>query len=149
MADKAGENPSGNCGMHITHRTLVLVIIAIALAAGWSALRSGESDIAVLRVFDGRGEDVFATLWVADDRDGFTWLRAARPDRKWLTVVQAQPKVEVRRHGRTKRYVALVFDTPEARDYVDPLFRAKYGLADRWREWSTGRDTIPIRLQNR
>ena len=135
--------------MHLSYRTFALVLIAAALAVGWSSLRAGEREIVVLRAFDARGQDLFATLWVVDDEDGFVWIRAARPDRKWLAVVQRHPRVEVRRRGRTKPYVATVFDTPEARRHIDPRFRAKYGLADRWREWSSGRDTIPIRLQNR
>jgi hypothetical protein len=30
-----------------------------------------------------------------------------------------------------------------------PRFRAKYGIADRWREWRSGRDTVPVRLETR
>jgi hypothetical protein len=133
--------------LHVTHRTLALVVIAAVLAAGWSALRAGEREIAVLRVFDGTGADVFATLWVVDDEAGFAWIRANRPDRRWLTIIERNPKVELRRQGRNRRYVAHVFDTPDARAYVAPRFRAKYGLADRWREWTSGRDTIPVRLE--
>ena len=36
-----------------------------------------------------------------------------------------------------------------ARAHVDPRFREKYGIADRWRAWRDGNDTIPIRLQPR
>jgi hypothetical protein len=61
--------------------------------------------------------------------------------------VEQHPTVQLRRQGRTLTYAANVFDTPEARRYVNPRFRAKYGLADRWREWKDGSDTIPVRLQ--
>jgi len=62
-------------------------------------------------------------------------------------VVERQPNVQLRRNGRTLAYVAKVFDTPNARHYVNPRFRRKYGLADRWREWKDGPDTVPVRLQ--
>jgi hypothetical protein len=63
--------------------------------------------------------------------------------------VQQNPNVQLRRSGRQRTYRAMVFDKPEARAYVDPRFREKYGLADRWRAWRDGSDTIPIRLEPR
>jgi len=135
--------------VYITYRTFSLTVIAATLAVGWTVVRSTDEEIVVLQAFDGRGQDVFATLWVVDDDAGFSWIRANRPDRRWLSVVRKNPNVQVRRRGQTHTYVANVFDSPEARHYVDPRFRAKYGLADRWREWRDGRDTVPVRLQSR
>ena len=135
--------------MHINRRTLVLAAVALAGFAVWSAIRPGGKEIAVLQVFDGRGKDYFASLWVVDDASGFVWIQADRPDERWLSVVEANPNVELRRRGRSRMYLATVYDTPEARAYVAPRFRAKYGIADRWREWRSGRDTVPVRLQIR
>ena len=122
--------------MQINRRTFVLALVALAGYAGWTAIRPGGKEIAVLRVFDGRGKDYFANLWVVDDESGFVWIQAERPDERWLPVVAANPKVELRRRGHSASYVA-------------PKFRAKYGIADRLREWRNGRDTIPVRLQAR
>ncbi len=134
--------------MYVTHRTLVLAGIALALCVGWSAIRSSGRDVAVLRTFDVQGKDRYTTVWVIDDA-GHTWIQAARRDRIWLSHMQQNPNIQLRRDGRSRRYRATVFDDAEARAYVAPRFREKYGLADRWREWSNGRDTIPVRLELR
>jgi len=63
--------------------------------------------------------------------------------------VQVDPKVELRRSGRTYRYRAVPFDDPDAIAYVDALFRAKYGFADRARALLDTRDPLPIRLEPR
>jgi hypothetical protein len=135
--------------VHVNRRTFVLAAVALAGFAGWSAIRPGEKEIAVLRVFDGHGKDYFASLWVVDDASKFVWIQADRPDERWLSVVAANPKVELRRRGRSRTYLATVYDTPEARAYLAPRFRAKYGIADRWRKWRSGRDTVPVRLEIR
>ncbi len=134
--------------MHVTPRTLVLACIALGLYVGWSAIRSSWQEVAVLRTFDVQGQDLFTTLWVIDDAR-LAWIQAARPDRRWLSHLRQNPDVELRRDGRSSRYRAMVFDNAEARDHVAPRFREKYGLADRWREWHLGRDTIPVRLESR
>ncbi len=134
--------------MHLTHRTLVLAGIALVLGFAWFAIRAGGRDVGVLRTFDVQGKDLYTTLWVVDDAE-FVWIRANRPDRKWLFHVQQNPNVQLRRFGRQGTYRAVVFDKPDARTYVAPRFRAKYGLADRWRAWRDGSDTVPIRLEPR
>ena len=135
--------------MHINRRTFVLAAVALAGFVGLSAIGAGEKEIAMLRVFDGHGKDHFANLWVVDDASGFVWIQADRPNERWLSIVEANPKVELRRRGRTRTYLATVYDTPKARAYVAPRFRAKYGIADRWREWRSGRNPVPIRLETR
>jgi hypothetical protein len=134
--------------VQVTRRTLVLAGIALVLGLAWSALRLGGQDVGVLRTFDVQGKDLYVTLWVIDDAE-FVWIRATRPDRKWLSHLQQNPNVELRRSGRQRAYRAVVFDKPEVRTYVDPRFREKYRLADRWRTWRDGNDTIPIRLEPR
>jgi hypothetical protein len=135
--------------LHVTYRTVALVAAVAGLFAAASALRSADRETATLRVFDGAGQDHYASLWVVDDPEGFTWIRADEPTERWLSVVERNPEVELRRHGRSRHYTARIFDTPEARAHVRGRFRAKYGWADRWREWRHGRDTIPIRLRSR
>lgn len=134
--------------MYITHRTLVLAGIAVALALAWSAIHGVGQDVGVLRTFDVQGMDFYTTLWVIDEGE-FVWIRANSPDRKWLSYVRQNPDVQLRRFGRQRAYRAMVFDKPEARAFVGPRFREKYGLADRWREWRYGSDTVPVRLQPR
>jgi len=134
--------------VYITHRTLVLAGIAVALALAWSAIHGAGQDVGVLRTFDVQGMDFYTTLWVIDDGE-FVWIRANSPDRKWLSYVRKNPDVQLRRFGRQRAYRAMVFDKPEARAFVGPRFREKYGLADRWREWRYGSDTVPVRLQPR
>ena len=134
--------------MRVTRRTLVLAGIALALGLVWSAIHVGGRDVGVLRTFGVQGEDLYTTLWVIDDAE-FVWIRANRRDRKWLFHVQQNPDVQLWRSGRQRAYRAVLFDKPEARAYVGPRFREKYGLADRWRAWREGSDTIPIRLEPR
>jgi hypothetical protein len=135
--------------VRINRRTFVYAAVALAGFAGWSAIRPGEKEIAVLRVFDGHGKDHFASLGVVDDASGFVWIQADRPDERWLSVVEANPEVQLRRRGRSRRYLATIYDKPETRAHVARMFRAKYGIADQWREWRSGRDTIPVRLEAR
>jgi hypothetical protein len=133
--------------MQLTRRPAFLLATLVVLVAAWSALQAGQSEIVVMRTFDGKGEDLFTTLWVVDDSHGFAWIRANRPDRKWLPLIAEGQTITLRRDGRTQRYVARVFDDEPTRAKVAALFRQTYGLADRWREWAQGSDTIPIRLQ--
>lgn len=135
--------------MGLNRRQSAILIATLVFAGGAYALHAGQREIVVLRTFDGTGRDLFTTLWVVDDAEGFVWIRANRPDRRWLPHLTAQPMVELRRGEGTQHYVAKVFDDPATRAYVAPLFRRKYGLADRWREWSEGTDTVPVRLRPR
>jgi hypothetical protein len=134
--------------VHVTRRTLVLAGIALVLGLAWFAIDLGGRDVGVLRTFDVQGKDLYTTLWVVDDAE-FVWIRATRPDRKWLFHLQQNPDVQLWRSGRQRAYRAIVFDKPEARAFVAPRFRKKYGLADRWRAWHDGSDTVPIRLELR
>jgi len=131
--------------MHIGPRNLTLIVIALAAFFAWQKLSPGNQEVVVLRTATLNGEDYFATLWVVE-AENHLWIRAETPTRRWLPAVRADPEVVVRRHGRDRRYVAKIYDDPEAREYVDSLFRAKYGLADAVRAMFTRRETIPIRL---
>ena len=53
----------------------------------------------------------------------------------------------LRRSGRSNNYRAIVYDTADARAYVDPMFRRKYGIVDELRAMMSPRDTIPVKLE--
>ena len=135
--------------MRMTRGPFLMLVAAVALVAGWNALQSAESEIAVLRTFDTEGQDFFTTVWVADDAHGYVWIRAHVPDRKWLATLRARSDVELRRDERSQRFAARVFEDGATRQTVARLFRDKYGLADRAREWISGPDAIPVRLRTR
>jgi len=135
--------------MRLTRRPFLILAASAALVVGWSTFRAAEREIAVLRTFDVAGQDFFATVWVVDDPHGFTWIRAHRPDRKWLAAVRERPDVELQRDGHSRRYVARIFEDGAARSAAARLFREKYGLADRLREWTSGHDPVPVRLETR
>lgn len=126
-------------------QTIVYLLIGAALFFGWKNLSRAAQETVVLRTSTVSGQDHYATLWVADDHP-HVWIRAEDRRRRWLGAVQANPNVELRRGMRTRHYRAILFDTPEARAYVDAMFRKKYGFADRVREFFGHRDTLPIRL---
>ena len=129
-------------------QALTLLLLGLGLFHGWKHLSRAAAETAVLHTSTLRNEDRFATVWVVDDHP-HVWIRAENRRRRWLGHVLAHPEVELRRRGETFRYRAVAYDTPEARAYVDGLFREKYGLADRARELLTDRDTLPIRLDPR
>ncbi|MDH5566277.1 MAG: hypothetical protein OEY15_06390 [Myxococcales bacterium] len=132
--------------MYLRSRGFALASIALALFLGWKVLARGAHEVVVLRTETLQGQDHYATLWVVD-AEKFVWIRAESPTRRWLPAVRKNPQVTLRRGGRDLRYRATIWDTPEARAYVDPMFRAKYGLADTARAILTQRETIPIRLE--
>ena len=122
-----------------------LLLFGFALFQGWKTFSGAAQETVGLRTSTLHNEDYFATLWVVDDHP-YVWIRAEDRSQRWLPAVEANPLVEVRRAGQTLHYRATPHDTPEARAYVDRLFREKYGLADRVRELFGERDTLPIRL---
>jgi hypothetical protein len=129
-------------------RTTVYLLIGAALFFGWRSLSRATRETVVLSTSTLGSQDRFATLWVVDDPP-HVWIRAEDRTRRWLGAIEANPDVELRRAGRTLRYHATPYDTPEARDYVDALFREKYGFADRVRDSLGRRDPLPIRLDPR
>jgi hypothetical protein len=132
----------------VLRQTVVYLLIGLAFFFGWKNFSRAAQETVVLRTSTLENQDRFATLWVVDDHP-HVWIRAEDPRRRWLRPVQANPNVELVRGGRTLRYRATPFDTPEARTYVDAMFREKYGFADRVRESLGHRDTLPIRLDPR
>ncbi len=134
--------------MQITRDKFFLVVSLLILFGGWNAVRAGGREVAVLRTFDVNGSDSFTSLWVVEDGN-FLWIRANRPDRRWLAALRQNPEVELSRDGVAQWYRALVFDKPSARPFVNARFREKYGLAETWREWTAKTETVPVRLAER
>jgi hypothetical protein len=129
-------------------KAITYLLIGCAVFVGWKSFARGAQETVLLHTATVRNQDHFATLWVVDDGPR-VWIRAENRERRWLGPVQVDPKVELRRRGRTQRYLAVPFDDPDAIAYVDALFRAKYGFADRVRALFDTRDPLPIRLEPR
>ncbi len=134
--------------MGVSRRTTLFLVIGVAVFFGWKNLSRAAHEVVVLRVSGLDHQDRFASLWVIQD-DSFVWIRAENRNRRWLKHLRSNPNVELRRRGQTSHYRATLFDSDEARSYVDSQFRAKYGFADLLRERLMVRDTLPIRLDAR
>ena len=134
--------------MHISRRSLLLILLGLSCFLAWRSLSRAAHETAVLHTSTVENRDYFATVWVVDDGP-YLWIRAEDPARRWLPAVREEPSVSLRRAGREYAYRAALWDTPEGRAYVDPLFRAKYGLADEARAFFRRTGTIPIRLDPR
>jgi len=126
-------------------RIQFVLIVAVAFL-GWKHLSRSAYETAVLHTPNVRNWDTYTTLWVVEDRQS-VWIRAESRERLWLDFLRDNPRVELRRDGRTLSYRASLYDTPKTRTYVDSLFREKYGLADQVRELATRRETVPVRLE--
>ncbi len=131
-----------------SRRAMVYLVIGVAVFFGWKSLSRAAHEVVVLHITGLDHRDHFASLWVVHDQP-FVWIRAENRRRRWLSHLRSNPNVELRRRGQTLKYRATLFDTEQARSYVDPQFRAKYGLADWVRERLVARDTLPIRLESR
>ena len=132
--------------MHLSRGRVVFLLIALGAFYGWQNLSLAAHESVVLRIPDVGNQDTYATLWVVED-GRHLWLRSENPRRHWLTRLRDSPMVELRRNGQARSYLANVHDTADARAYVDPMFRAKYGVADELLALMTQRDSIPIRLE--
>jgi len=108
----------------------LLLALAVALYFGWGELSHRVGDTAVLHIPPtSRSQDTYVNLWVVEDDQGL-WIRADRSSRMWLPYLYEAPVVELTRDGATRKYRAIIDDTERAREYVDPIFRRKYGLVD-------------------
>ena len=134
--------------MRPSRRSLLMVLLGLSCFLAWRTLSRGTAEIAVLHTSTVENQDHFASVWVVDDGP-YLWIRAEDPARRWLPAVREEPRVSLRRAGRAHAYRAMLWDTPEGCAYVDPLFRAKYGLAEDVRALFRRSETIPIRLDLR
>ena len=98
-----------------------------------------------------------ARLWIVD-QGPYSWIHPGSANaRWWVQHMDANPIVEIYRHGQTQRYRAT--PDPNADPKVHQLLREKYGIADMWVRFLTGSDTraglingkkcatVPIRLE--
>ena len=124
------------------------VVLGLGVAFGAISMLASESgEVVVLHTADASGEAHTTRLWVVE-HDGAWWLRAGSPDNAWLARLRERPEVEVERRGEARAFTAV--PVPEARDPINDLMREKYGLADRWIDWTLGReDAVPVRLEPR
>jgi len=104
-----------------------------------------QTEVAVLRTYDAGGTPHDTKLWVVDD-GGSAWVRVARPERRWLARLEAIPRVELTRHGVTRRYRATPVRDAATRARIDQLMAEKYGRADWWYGVVVRSQPTPVRL---
>ncbi len=128
----------------MSRSTLVWVAVLL-VAAGLAVLKHDSSDIAVLRTKDADFAVRYTTLWVVEGRRSI-WIRAAKPDRRWLADIQPDMTVRLDRNGSREFYTAAIMRDEVTRRRVDRKMREKYRVADWLRELLLGDDTVPVRL---
>lgn len=125
---------------------ILFFALAAAVYVGWQNLSRSAHETVVLHIPDVANWDTYTTLWVVED--GRTlWIRAESRQRVWLGFLRDNTRVELVRNGHTLSYQARLYDSAKMRNYVNPMFRKKYGLADELRALVTRRDNVPIRLE--
>jgi hypothetical protein len=107
----------------------------------------GRGEVVTLRSWDSVGVEHETSLWLVED-GGTLWLRAGTPRAGWLERVRTRPEVVMTRNGVESKYAASVVD--QARDRVNALMAAKYGLADTLVGVVHDTDeSLPVRLEPR
>ena len=122
----------------------VILGLLVLLAVG-TYVAGEQTEVAVLHTVDDAGAPHHTKLWVVD-HDGAAWVRVARPERRWFQRLQAHPRIEITRAGKTLAVIAVPDRSPEARAAIDGAFRAKYGLVDWWYGLLLRSNPIPVRL---
>jgi hypothetical protein len=104
-------------------------VVGGVLALVIGVLASSEmKEVVVLTTTDAAGSPQETRLWVVDDA-GALWLRGS-PGRGWVTRVQANPEVVLKRGDAQTPYTAVPVDTPEQRERIEQRMREKYGTTD-------------------
>jgi len=104
-------------------------VVGGVLALVIGVLASSEmKEVVVLTTSDAAGSPQETRLWVVDDA-GALWLRGS-PGRGWVTRVQANPEVVLKRGDAQTPYTAVPVDTPEQRERIEQRMREKYGTTD-------------------
>ncbi|MEE9280766.1 MAG: hypothetical protein V3V67_11380 [Myxococcota bacterium] len=127
------------------NRSTLVWAAVLLVAAGLAGLRQASSDIAVLRTKDADFNARYTTLWVVEGRRS-VWIRAAKPDRRWLADIRPDVTVRLDRDGSREFYKATIMRDEAIRRRVDSRMREKYRVADWLRELLLGDDTVPVRL---
>lgn len=125
---------------HLVWGTVLLILGTLAVIH-----RSASKDIAVLYTKDVDYRDRYTTLWVVAESRRL-WIRAAKPDRRWLADIRPDRNVRLELNGSRQFYRPVLVRSVRTRERVDRLMRQKYGIADRLRELLLGRDTVAVQL---
>jgi hypothetical protein len=131
-------------------RALVLKGMALAAILAFAVFAVSEigPEVVTVETFGPDGTRLATRLWIVD-AEGQPWVQAAVPNAEWLQRLESQPRVVVRRVTGVREFDAVPVREPEARERVQALMRAKYGLRDFLaslvRE-SSGAVAVPIRL---
>lgn len=108
----------------------VLVAVPVVFGALTLAALEGQ-EVVVVHTRDASGAVRATRTWIADEA-GYAWVEAADDARPFLRHLEADPEVELRRHGTRHRCHALQVANPEGHERVRRLLARKYGWADRW-----------------
>jgi hypothetical protein len=112
-------------------RALVLKGVALAaiLAFAVFALSEIGPEVVTVETFGPDGTRLATRLWIVD-AEGQPWVQAALPSAEWLQRLESQPRVVMRRVTGIREFDAVPVREPAARERVQALMRAKYGLRD-------------------
>ena len=120
--------------------------LGICAALAYAGLDWTEKNVEVVTLHASKGANDYSPRLFVVDGDGAVWIRAERPDRLWLAAVRENPDVVLSRGERDIAYHAAIWNGDAGHQYIDDLFRAKYGLVDRLAAAFWRRDSVPIRL---
>jgi hypothetical protein len=130
----------------ITRKTLTIALCAALAALAWNTVKAQE--VVTLHVLGSGSTHHYARVWVVDSRP-YLWIRADTPARKWLEPLRENPDVYVWRGDQRYAYRATIREDGESVDFVNELFRRKYGFMDELREPLRADPIIPIQLEPR
>jgi hypothetical protein len=105
---------------------VVLVLLMDAYIGYAQPQLEGGPGEGELVTFDEAGERHVTRLAVFDDGDAL-WVQSGHHFRGWYERVLRNPDVELTRAGETRPYRAVPLDTPEARDHLVGVIKARTG----------------------
>lgn len=121
-------------------------MLLLVLAAVATYVAGEQTEVVVLRTFDGAGDAHDTKMWVVD-LEGGPWVRVANPHRLWFERLRNRPQAVLVRGGVEHAVTAHPDESPETRAAVDRAFRSKYGWVDGWYGVLLRRGAVPIRLE--
>jgi hypothetical protein len=127
-------------------RPIMVAVASVAAVVVLGALALDVGEVVILRTTDEHARTCETQLWIVD-LDGELFLRAARPDARWLARLRRMSQAVLLRRGMEGVVRAQPEDDVATRERVNAAMRKKYGLADRlWRVVSDSSRSVPIRL---
>jgi hypothetical protein len=130
----------------VTRKTLMIALLLAVAALAWNTVKAQE--MVTLHVLGPGTTHHYAQVWVVEAKP-YLWIRAERPTRKWLEALRQNPDVFIWRGEERYAYRATIHDDRESREFVDALFREKYGFIDELRAPLRAKHSIPIQLDAR